>query len=48
MSEYISISMGVRVFTVLLCYTPILGLFDTNYHGSLGKITTARTSTSYI
>jgi hypothetical protein len=35
---YILVSLSVRVFTIVLCYTPILGLFNSNYHEKLGVV----------
>jgi hypothetical protein len=40
LAVYISLSLAVRVFTVLLCYTPILGLYDATHHGPLGILKT--------
>jgi hypothetical protein len=41
LSLHIAISLAAKVFFILLCYTPILGLFDTNYHEKLGFLETS-------
>jgi hypothetical protein len=35
---YFLISLSVRVFVIMLCYTSVLGLFSTNQHGKLGSM----------
>jgi uncharacterized membrane protein YciS (DUF1049 family) len=48
LAVYISLSLAVRVFAVLLCYTPILGLFDATHHGKLGILETDLVRGKYI
>jgi hypothetical protein len=34
---YFAIGMSGRLMSIILFFTPLLGLFDTNYHGDLGS-----------
>jgi hypothetical protein len=43
---YFAIGMLGRLMSIVLLFTPILGLFDTNYHGVLGNITSQNAITS--
>jgi hypothetical protein len=38
---YFAIGMSGRLLSIVFFFTPILGLFDTNYHGVLGSFDTS-------
>jgi hypothetical protein len=44
---YFSISLSARVFAIILCYTPVLGLFNTNGHGKMGFLKLKRGMSDY-